>query len=248
LTRVNARRAPAAHADNRPQREPAMGVRNDRRRFAGRALALLAAIAVAPGRGARAAASYPATIAAVKEARAVETRVSQQYFAFGRKAREDGYKGVAYLFAAFASSEHIHAANFGKVLAQLGADAPPLPPWSGPVGTTRENLIAAAKGEAESIEDLYPKMLDRISREGHQEAMRFVKFAWASERQHHDRIRQVRRYSPTMFELVAKHIDAKTSAYFVCHACGSTLNAVPAQSCPVCQVASTSYRRIEPPA
>ena len=102
---------------------------------------------------------------------------------FGRKALDDGYKGVAYLFTAFASSEQVHAANFGKVLAQLGAGAPPLPRYDGPVGTTRENLIAAAKGEAESIEDLYPKMLERIKPEGHQEAMRFVNIAWASERQ-----------------------------------------------------------------
>ena len=225
-----------------------MGARSDRRRFVGRAIALLAAVAVAPVRRARAAAPYAATIAAMKEARAVETRVSQQYFAFGRKALADGYTGVAYLFTAFASSEQVHAANFGKVLAQLGVEPQPPPaPYAGPVGTTRENLIAAAQGEAESIEDLYPKMLERIRAEGHPEAMRYVNFAWASERQHHDRIRQIRRYSPMMFELVAKHIDAKTGAYFVCQACGSTLNAVPAQSCPVCQAAAKGYRRIEPP-
>jgi len=225
-----------------------MATRAGRRRFIGSGLALFALGRMQPFARAWAALPYPATIAAMTEARAVETRVSQQYFAFGRKALDDGYKGVAYLFIAFASSEQVHAANFGKVLAQLGALAPPLPQYAGPVGTTRENLIAAAKGEAESIEDLYPKMLERIKPEGHAEAMRFVSFAWASERQHLDRIKQIRRYSPTMFELVAKHIDSKTSAYFVCQACGSTLNAVPAQSCPVCQVASTSYRRIEPPA
>lgn len=219
-----------------------------RRRFIGSGLALVALGGMPPRSRANPALPYTATIAAMTEARAVETRVSRQYFAFGRKALDDGYKGVAYLFIAFASSEQIHAANFGKVLAQLGAESPPLPRYAGPVGTTRENLIAAAKGEAESIEDLYPKMLERIKPEGHAEAIRFVQFAWASERQHHDRIKQIRRYSPTMFELVARHIDAKTSAYFVCQACGSTLNALPAQSCPVCQVASTSYRRIEPPA
>jgi rubrerythrin len=219
-----------------------------RRRFVGGGVALLAAGALAPLRRARAAPSYAATIAAMRDARAVETRVSQQYFAYGRKASADGYKGVAYLFTAFASSEQVHAANFGKVLAELGAALPPLPAFAGPVGTTRENLIAAAKGEAESIEDLYPKMLERIRPEGHEEAMRFVNFAWSSERQHHDKIKQIRRYSPTMFELVARHIDAKTGVYFVCQACGSTLNAVPAQSCPVCQAAPTSYRRVEPPA
>ena len=225
-----------------------MATHAGRRRFIGSGLALVAMAGMQPRSRASPALPYTATIAAMTEARAVETRVSRQYFAFGRKALDDGYKGVAYLFIAFASSEQVHAANFGKVLAKLGADTPPLPQYAGPVGTTRENLIAAAKGEAESIEDLYPKMLERIRPEGHAEAMRFVNFAWASERQHQDKIKQIRRYSPTMFELVAKHIDAKTSAYFVCQGCGSTLNALPAQSCPVCQAASTSYRRIEPPA
>lgn len=225
-----------------------MATHAGRRRFIGSGFALVALGGMPPCSRANPASPYTASIAAMQEARAAEARVSQQYFAFARRAREDGYKGVAYLFTAFASSERIHAANFGKVLAQLGAEAPPLPPYPGPVGTTRENLIAAAKGEAESIEDLYPKMLERIKPEGHQNAMRFVQFAWASERQHLDKIRQIRRYTPTMFELVAKHIDAKTNAYFVCQACGSTLNVAPASSCPVCQAASTNYRRIEPPA
>jgi rubrerythrin len=220
-----------------------------RRRFVERGLALLGVCAIAPLRRSEAAATYPATTAAMQEAHAAETRVSQQYVAFGRKALAEGYKGVAYLFTAFASSEQVHAANFGKVLAQLGA-APPRTqaPYEGPVGTTRENLIAAAKGEAHSIEDMYPRMLERIRAEGHPDAMRYVEFAWASERQHHDRIRQIRRYSPTMFELVAKHIDAKTGTYFVCQACGSTLVAVPASSCPVCRAPAASYRRVEPPA
>ncbi len=225
-----------------------MATHAGRRRFIGSGFALVALGGMPPCSRANTALPYTATIAAMQEARAVETRVSRQYFAFGRKALDDGYKGVAYLFTAFASSEQVHAANFGKVLAQLGAESPPLPRYAGPVGTTRENLIAAAKGEAESIEDLYPKMLERIRPEGHAEAMRFVQFAWASERQHHDRIKQIRRYTPTMFELVARHIDTKTSAYFVCQGCGSTLNALPAQSCPVCQAASTGYRRVEPPA
>jgi len=225
-----------------------MGTRIERRRIIGSILAVVATGWMQPVRRAGATSAYNATIAAMKEAQAAETWVSRQYFAFSRKALDDGYKGVAYLFTAFASSEHVHASNFGQVLEQLGAEAPPLPPYTGPVGTTRENLIAGARGEAESIEDLYPKMLDRIKPEGHQEAMRFVQFAWASERQHHDKIKQIRRYTPTMFELVAKHIDSGTGDYLVCRACGSTLNALPAQTCPVCQAAARNYHRIEPPA
>jgi rubrerythrin len=209
-------------------------------------MALAAVGAIGASRRLDAAASYPATTAAMQLARATEGRVSRRYFAFSRKAKEDGYAGIAYLFAAFASSEQVHAANFGKVLAALGVEPPPLPEAAGPIGSTRENLMAAANGEAESVEDLYPSMLERLKPEGHHEAMRFVEYAWASERQHLDKIKQIRRWTPTMFELVAKHIDAKTGAYFVCLACGSTLNVVP-PSCPVCQAASTSYRRIEPP-
>jgi rubrerythrin len=194
-----------------------------------------------------AAPSYATTAAIMKDARAAETRISQQYFGFGRKAAAEGYKGIAYLFSAFASSEQIHAANFGKVLVQLGVEPPALAPYAGPVGTTRDNLIAAAKSEAESIEEMYPAMLERLRPEGHRDAMRFVDYAWASERQHLDKIRQIRRYSPTLFELVARHIDAKTGTYFVCQACGSTLSAIPPGSCPVCQAAATSYRRIDPP-
>jgi rubrerythrin len=50
------------------------------------------------------------------------------------------------------------------------------------------------------------------------------------------------------FERVAKTIDEKTGVYFVCLVCGSTLNAIPAERCPVCKYPATHYRKIDPPA
>ena len=36
-------------------------------------------------------------------------------------------------------------------------------------------------------------------------------------------------------------------AIFVCQICGSTVNAIPADTCPICKNPSTHYRKVEPP-
>jgi rubrerythrin len=50
-----------------------------------------------------------------------------------------------------------------------------------------------------------------------------------------------------LFEQVAKAIDQKTGLYFVCQACGSTLNRVPSPNCPVCAGAPTQYLQVPIP-
>ena len=222
-------------------------LRPDRRRFLAAGVALLAASLVALRR-ARAAGPYPATIAALQAARAKETTVHQRYTAFAQKAKQEGYHGIAYLCTAFAASEGIHGANFGRILEVLGADLAPVPKARINVGSTRENLISAVDDEVDSIEAFYPKLLAQITPEGHAEAMASVRYAWASEKQHRDKLKQLQRWTGVFFDRVATHIDAKTGQYYVCQTCGSTVNAIPAATCPVCGKPATSYRRIEPPA
>jgi rubrerythrin len=193
------------------------------------------------------AAPYPATIAAMQRARETETNVYYHYTEFGRRAQAEGYRGVAYLFAAFAASELVHGTNFGKILAQLNVELAPIAKPSVRAGTTRENLIRAANGEMSSIEAFYPTLLDKIRPEGHADAITTVQYAWASEKQHRDKIAQIQRWTGVFFEQVARTIDEKTGRYFVCQICGSTVNAVPAGSCPVCKFPPAHYRGIEPP-
>jgi rubrerythrin len=214
------------------------------RRRALRAVALLLGWPVA--RHAHAA-PYPATIAAMQRARETETNVYYHYTEFGRRAQAEGYRGVAYLFAAFAASELVHGTNFGKILAQLNVELAPIAKPSVRAGTTRENLIRAANGEMSSIEAFYPTLLDQIRPEGHADAITTVQYAWASEKQHRDKIAQIQRWTGVFFEQVARTIDEKTGRYFVCQICGSTVNAVPAGSCPVCKFPPAHYRGIEPP-
>lgn len=209
------------------------------------ALALLAWLPVCRHAGA---APYPATIAAMQSAREAETTTYYQYTEFGRRAQLEGYSGVAYLFAAFAASEQVHAANFGKILTRLNVELSPIAKPAISAGTTRENLMRAANGEMSSIDDFYPKLLEQLRPEGHEEALTLVRYAWASEKQHRDKIQQIQRWTGSFFETVARTIDRKTGRYFICQICGSTVNAIPAGACPVCKFPPAHYRGIEPPA
>lgn len=194
------------------------------------------------------AAPYPATIAAMQSARETETDVYYHYTEFGRRAVQEGYRGIAYLFAAFAASEQVHAANFGKILTRLNVELLPIAKPAVTAGTTRENLMRAADSEMSSIEAFYPKLLEQLRPEGHEEAITLVRYAWASEKQHRDKIGQIQRWTGSFFETVARTIDQKTGRYFICQICGSTVNAVPASACPVCKFPPAHYRGIEPPA
>ena len=215
-----------------------------RRVFLLRAGALAAGIALA--KTSAAADPNAETLAALAYAFQRETDAHRRYVAFAEVAEKEGYKGIAYMFTAFAVSEGIHGRNFKGMITRLGGQADPA---STPIkrGTTKENLIAAVDDEIDSIDSMYPRTLERMKPEGNAEAMKLVNFAWSSEQQHRDLIQKIRRYSPMLFEQVAKTIDEKTGVYFVCQTCGSTLNAVPNPTCPVCASAPDQYRKVPVP-
>jgi len=218
-----------------------------RRAFLRRAGTLLAGVGTGAWTMARAATgAYPETVAALGRAFQRETDAHRRYLAFASTATQEGYKGIAYMFTAFAASEGLHARNFKRLVTQLGGEANAAPTAIKP-GTTKENLIAAVDDEIDSIDRLYPRTLESIRPEGYGEATRLVRFAWESERQHRELIQKIRRYSPLLFEQVAKSIDQKTGLYFVCQTCGSTLNRIPSPSCPVCGGAPTQYVQVPVP-
>ena len=221
--------------------------RQDRRAWLARTGLLVLAPGLLRVRQAQAA-SYPITVAAMREAQVAEMGVYYRYTDFARKAQQDDYRGIAYLFAAFAAAEFVHAGNFGRIQAGLGVEVPPIAKPVFTVGSTRDNLMAAADGEIRSVDDYYPRLLEQIRPEGHADAMASVNYAWETEKRHRDKIRQVQRWSPSFFEQVAKAIDSKTGQYYVCQLCGCTLNQVPAKACPVCKNLPRHYRHIEPPA
>lgn len=77
--------------------------------------------AAAVGNGLEADDRFPTTVTVLKAARQSEMIAHRYYKEYARKALDDSYPNVAYLFSAFAIYEKIHADNFKGVLASLGA-------------------------------------------------------------------------------------------------------------------------------
>jgi len=191
--------------------------------------------------------SYPKTIEFLRIAHKREVKMYHQYLEFGRKAKEEGYRGIAYLCAAFSTAELIHAQNFAKILTRLEVEIVPPNKAQVAVKNTSDNLMKAANDEIYDIDVFYPDMVKNVNPEGFQDAINFATFAWESEKQHRDILLKIQRWAPWFFEKVAKTIDEKTDQYFVCQFCGSTMDEIPPDTCPICHFSSEHYRKIEYP-
>lgn len=210
------------------------------------AIAVFLPLGLWPHRSAISVTAYADTISALKKGVVAETIAHRQYVLFGRLAKKDGYKGLAYLYTALATSELIHAQNYNRVLAMLG-ELPVEPEAEEmPIGTAKENLIYAAEREVNSIENTYPDLLRLVEAEGHVDAISAVRYSWASHKQHRDIIKKIRRWSPSHFETVARKIDKSTDRYYICRICGSTVTETPEDACPVCREPPGDYRLISP--
>lgn len=187
---------------------------------------------------------YVNSIAALKKGVAAETAAHRRYVEFGQHAKHEGYRGLAYLYTALATSELIHAQNYTRVLATLGELIGEREAATIPVGTAKENLIYAAERELNSIEKTYPDLLQAVEAESHADAIAVVQYSWASHKQHLDIIEKIQRWSPSFFESVARKIDEKTDRYFVCQVCGSTVTEIPEDACPICKEPASKYRLI----
>jgi len=185
------------------------------------------------------------TITVLLEAYKGETYAHEAYLAYARKALEEKYPRIAYLFTSLAASEGIHARNFADALAALGvtakADAPSIT-----VADTRSNLINAADAELHEIDVKYPSFLKRVEAEGQAGAARQITYAWTAEKQHRDIVARLQAGSSTMFGLVVSAVEGKKVTYYVCQICGSMLDALPPEKCPNCGNPVSNYRAVEP--
>lgn len=188
---------------------------------------------------------YRLTLQVLAEASRVETKAYHRYVAFARKAKADDYRGVAYFFIALATSELIHAQNYNTVQSSLGREVNSYPMPEIKLGETKSNLIAAAKAEINTIDNVYPDVVDKLSREGNKDAIEKAQYALKSHRQHKALIEKILAYAPIFFETVARRIDESSNQFFVCQICGSTVDAVPEKTCPICGYATLHYRAVD---
>jgi rubrerythrin len=156
----------------------------------------------------------------LKEAFAGESQANRKYLAFAKKAREDGYPGVAKLFEAAAAAETVHAHKHLRTLKG--------------VGTTGENLKAAIEGETFEFKSMYPKMIAEAIEEGNKAAE--ISFKYANE---------VEKVHAALYEKASAQMEKfPEQDYHVCEICGFTAEGEAPDNCPVCGAAKKNFFKV----
>ena len=115
-----------------------------------------------------------------------ESQARSRYTFFASKAKKEGFEQIAAVFAETAEQEKEHAERFFKFLeggmVEITASYP-----AGIIGTTADNLAAAAAGENEEWSDLYPEFAKVAAEEGFDEISTVFKEIAEVEERHETR-------------------------------------------------------------
>ena len=112
-----------------------------------------------------------------------ESQAKNRYEFFSKTAKKEGYEQISRIFQITALQEKEHAKRFFKFLeggnVEITASYP-----AGVIGTTRENLKAAAEGENEEWSQLYPEFAKIADEEGFPEIAEAYRMIATVEAEH----------------------------------------------------------------
>jgi rubrerythrin len=119
-----------------------------------------------------------------------ESQARMRYDYFAKQAKKEGYEKIRLIFEETALQEKEHAKRFFSFLEggmlEIQAAYP-----AGKVGTTAENLKAAAMGEHEEHTDLYPAFAAIAEKEGFPEIARLWRNISVAEKHHEERYNEL---------------------------------------------------------
>ena len=153
----------------------------------------------------------------LKDAFAGESQARNKYTYFASVAKKEGFEKIAAIFLETAENEKVHAKLHFKLLSGLG--------------TTIDNLKAAAAGEEEEFTDMYPRMAREAKEEGFAD-IAFMFEAIGKIEKHHNA-----RYQQLLEELEAgTHFTKSEKVTWRCRECGNIHEGLEAlKICPVCK-------------
>ena len=113
------------------------------------------------------------------EAFAGESQARNKYTYFASKAKKEGYEQIAAIFQETADNEKEHAKLWFKLLN------------GGEIGTTEENLKAAAEGENYEWTDMYERMAKEAREEGFDHIAYLFDGVAKIEKEHEERYKKL---------------------------------------------------------
>ena len=165
----------------------------------------------------------------LEKAFAGEAGARTKYDFFASQAKKDGFEQISAIFMETAEQEKEHAKRFFKFLEGGDLEITATYP-AGKIGTTAENLLAAAMGENEEWSEAYPHMAEVALAEGFpQVAVAFKEIAKV-EAMHEER------YRTLLGRVEAGQVFEREEAIeWQCRNCGYvyTGKAAP-KTCPAC--------------
>ena len=158
-----------------------------------------------------------------------ESQARTRYTFFSSVAKKEGYEQIAALFMETAEQEKEHAKRFFKFLEGGDLEITATYP-AGKIGTTAENLLAAAMGEKEEWSEMYPEFAKVAEEEGFLAVAAAFKNIAKVEAEHE------RRYLKLLSRITDGdffHRDGKI--WWQCRNCGFIIEAEDApKACPAC--------------
>lgn len=143
-----------------------------------------------------------------------ESQARNRYTYFAGQARKEGFEQISAIFTETADQESQHAKRFFKLLkggtAEIHATFP-----AGTIGTTVENLAAAAAGERDEWSEMYPGFAAVAREEGFEDAAKAFEAIAVAEKQH------MKRYMALKENLEKNRVFAReTEVTWRCRNCG----------------------------
>lgn len=120
-----------------------------------------------------------------------ESQARNRYTYFASKAKEEGYVQIAAIFEETANQEREHAKRFFKFLEGGDVEFTAAFP-AGVIGTTEDNLQAAAGGEHYEWTEMYPGFAKIAREEGFEAVAKVFEFVSVAEKQHEKRYNDLR--------------------------------------------------------
>ena len=158
-----------------------------------------------------------------------ESQARMRYDYFSKQAKKDGLEQISAIFAETALNEKEHAKRFFKFLEGRPIEITAIYP-AGKIGTTLENLKAAAEGENEEWTELYPEFAETAEEEGFEEIATAFRMIAKVEKAHEERYKKL--YSNLE---VGKIFLNEEKIIWKCRNCGYLHegNSAP-EECPAC--------------
>lgn len=161
------------------------------------------------------------------EAFAGESQARNKYTYFASVAKKEGYEKIAAIFLETAENEKEHAKMHFKLL--------------NGIGSTTDNLRAAAAGETDEFTEMYPRMAQEAKEEGFTDISALFTMISKIEKSHQER-----------YKLLLEEVEAgtffsrKESARWRCRNCGFIHEGLEAlKICPACKHPQAYFELVE---